>query len=428
MSYVGMKDVVLYFSFISFIIHFLLLSLRSILKKEKTLRYIIITLLLILLGSNTLQAQSETTDSVKVSLLTCSPGTEIYSLFGHTAIRYENPAQGIDVAFNYGMFSFNTPNFIYRFVKGETDYQLGVTDFPYFEAEYAMRNSSVTQQTLNLTDVEKERLWEILKENYRPENRVYRYNFFYDNCTTRARDRVEDAIDGTVKYNENNSEQSFRDIVHQYTKGHDWSEFGIDLLIGSDADKPIDYRKKMFAPFYLLNALEGAKIINKNGEERDLVFQTEDVVTRVDEELEKEFPVSPMGMAFALFIATLALTIYGVRKNKILWGLDILLFGAAGLAGCVIAFLVFFSVHPAVSPNYLLFFLNPIHLFFLPFMTYLSIKRRKDPYHLINFAVLTLFIVLWPVIPQRFNLAVLPLAACLLIRSASNIILTYKRN
>lgn len=394
-----------------------------------SLRIVIITLLIGLFAGNAMYARpADASDSVRVSLLTCSPGTEIYALFGHTAIRYENPAQGIDVAFNYGMFSFNTPNFIYRFVKGETDYQLGVTDFPYFEAEYAMRNSSVTQQTLNLTKVEKERLWEILKENYRPENRVYRYNFFYDNCTTRARDRIEDAIDGTVKYNENNSEQSFRDIVHQYTKGHDWSEFGIDLLIGSDADKPIDYREKMFAPFYLLNALEGARIINKNGEERDMVLQVEDVVTRVDEETEKEFPVSPMGMSLALFMLTLAFTVYGVKKNKMFWGLDILLFGAAGLAGCVIAFLVFFSVHPAVSPNYLLFFLNPIHLFFLPFMTYLSIKRRKDPYHLINFAVLTLFIVLWPVIPQRFNLAVLPLAACLLIRSASNIILTYKRN
>lgn len=394
-----------------------------------SLRIVIITLLIGLFAGNAMYARpADASDSVRVSLLTCSPGTEIYALFGHTAIRYENLAQGIDVAFNYGMFSFNTPNFIYRFVKGETDYQLGVTDFPYFEAEYAMRNSSVTQQTLNLTKVEKERLWEILKENYRPENRVYRYNFFYDNCTTRARDRIEDAIDGTVKYNENNSEQSFRDIVHQYTKGHDWSEFGIDLLIGSDADKPIDYREKMFAPFYLLNALEGARIINKNGEERDMVLQVEDVVTRVDEETEKEFPVSPMGMSLALFMLTLAFTVYGVKKNKMFWGLDILLFGAAGLAGCVIAFLVFFSVHPAVSPNYLLFFLNPIHLFFLPFMTYLSIKRRKDPYHLINFAVLTLFIVLWPVIPQRFNLAVLPLAACLLIRSASNIILTYKRN
>ena len=394
-----------------------------------SLRIVIITLLIGLFAGNAMCARpADASDSVRVSLLTCSPGTEIYALFGHTAIRYENPAQGIDVAFNYGMFSFNTPNFIYRFVKGETDYQLGVTDFPYFEAEYAMRNSSVTQQTLNLTKVEKERLWEILKENYRPENRVYRYNFFYDNCTTRARDRIEDAIDGTVKYNENNSEQSFRDIVHQYTKGHDWSEFGIDLLIGSDADKLIDYREKMFAPFYLLNALEGARIINKNGEERDMVLQVEDVVTRVDEETEKEFPVSPMGMSLALFMLTLAFTVYGVKKNKMFWGLDILLFGVAGLAGCVIAFLVFFSVHPAVRPNYLLFFLNPIHLFFLPFMTYLSIKRRKDPYHLINFAVLTLFIVLWPVIPQRFNLAVLPLAACLLIRSANNIILTYKRN
>lgn len=392
------------------------------------MKHIIITLLLVLLGSHALQAQNETTDSVRVSLLTCSPGSEIYALFGHTAIRYENPAQGIDVAFNYGMFSFRTPNFIYRFVKGETDYQLGVTEFPYFEAEYAMRNSSVTQQTLNLTAEEKERLWEILRENYLPQNRVYRYNFFYDNCTTRARDKIAEAIEGTVKYNENNSEQSFRDIVHQYTKGHDWSEFGIDLLIGSDADKPIDYRLKMFAPFYLLDALEGATITDKNGNERSMVLKTEDVVTREDEEPEKEFPVSPMGMALALFVITLALTIYGIKSNKMLWGLDILLFGAAGLAGCVIAFLVFFSVHPAVSPNYLLFFLNPIHLFFLPFMTYLSIKRRKDTYHLINFAVLTLFIVLWPVIPQRFNLAVLPLAACLLIRSASNVILTYKRN
>ena len=129
-------------------------------------------------------------DSVRVSLLTCAPGSEIYSLFGHTALRYENPAKGEDWVFNYGLFSFDTPNFVYRFVKGETDYQLGVIPYRYFEGEYAMRGSSVYQQELNLTDKEKENVIRLLRENYLPANRVYRYNYFYDNCTTRARDKV----------------------------------------------------------------------------------------------------------------------------------------------------------------------------------------------------------------------------------------------
>ena len=130
-------------------------------------------------------------DNIKVSLMTCAPGTEIYALFGHTALRYEDKARGEDWVFNYGMFSFNTPHFIYRFVKGETDYELGVTRYPYFEGSYAMRGSSVYQQTLNLTISEKQELRRLLEENYLPENRVYRYNFFYDNCTTRARDVIE---------------------------------------------------------------------------------------------------------------------------------------------------------------------------------------------------------------------------------------------
>lgn len=193
-------------------------------------------------------------DNIKVSLMTCAPGTEIYALFGHTALRYEDKARGEDWVFNYGMFSFNTPHFIYRFVKGETDYELGVTRYPYFEGSYAMRGSSVYQQTLNLTISEKQELRRLLEENYLPENRVYRYNFFYDNCTTRARDVIERCIEGKVVYSEGKEGLSFRDIVHQYTKGHKWDELGIDMCLGSEADKPIDARKQMFAPFYLLEA------------------------------------------------------------------------------------------------------------------------------------------------------------------------------
>ena len=141
-------------------------------------------------------------DNIKVSLMTCAPGTEIYALFGHTALRYEDKARGEDWVFNYGMFSFNTPHFIYRFVKGETDYELGVTRYPYFEGSYAMRGSSVYQQTLNLTISEKQELRRLLEENYLPKNRVYRYNFFYDNCTTRARNIIEKCIEGKVVYSE----------------------------------------------------------------------------------------------------------------------------------------------------------------------------------------------------------------------------------
>ena len=118
-------------------------------------------------------------DSIQFSLLTCSPGTEIYSLFGHTAIRYQNFSQNRDLVFNYGMFSFSTPNFIYRFVKGETDYQLGVNDFRSFETEYMFRGSSVYQQVLNLTHEEKIRLQELLFTNYLPQNRIYNCRSFF---------------------------------------------------------------------------------------------------------------------------------------------------------------------------------------------------------------------------------------------------------
>lgn len=373
-------------------------------------------------------AKAASSDSVRISLLTCSPGTEIYALFGHTAIRYEDPSRNMDIVFNYGMFSFNTPNFIWRFVKGETDYQLGIAEFLYFEMEYAMRGSAVYQQVLNLLPEEKEKLGRILEENYRKENRVYRYNFFFDNCTTRARDRIEDCLAGKIRYREDNRELTFRDIVHQYTAGHEWAEFGIDLCLGGEADEVADYRHKMFAPFYLMEAVDSAKVVTDSLPERVFVAATTTIVEASSDKQElANFWLTPLQAGWFLFLFTLSVSLYGVWKNRMFWGLDLLLFGVAGLAGCVIAFLVFISVHPAVRPNYLLFFLNPLHLLYLPFMIYFTVKRKKDWYHWINFIVLTLFILLFSVIPQSFNPAVLPLALCLLIRSASHLILIHKR-
>lgn len=380
------------------------------------------------------QTEKETApDSIRLSLLTCAAGGEIYTLFGHTAIRYERPARGIDVVFNYGMFNFNAPNFVLRFALGETDYQLGVTDYARFAAEYDYLGRDVWQQTLNLTQEEKERLVALLEENYRPENRVYRYNFFYDNCATRPRDQIERAISGTLHYADNmtdtNTGITFRDLLHRYSEGHPWSRFGMDLCMGSRADQPINRRLAMFVPFYLQAYFDKAQIADQEGQTRPLVSHEEKII--VTGQTPADFVtggITPMQSALLLLILVAAASIYGIRRGKTLWGIDLLLFLAAGIAGCILAFLALFSQHPAVSPNYLLFVFHPLHLFCLPCMLMRVRKKKMSRYMLANFVTLTLFIVLWAIIPQRFPLSVLPLALCLLIRSASNLILTYRRN
>ena len=371
-----------------------------------------------------------TEDSIRFSLLTCGAGEEIYSLFGHTAIRYENFTRGIDAVFNYGIFSFNTPNFILRFTLGETDYQLGVTSYKQFAYEYTWTGRDVWQQTLNLNAEEKKKLLALLEENYLPQNRIYRYNFFYDNCATRPRDQIERAVQGTLEYADDmtsfQSGISFRDIVHQYTIGHSWARFGIDLCLGSQADKDITRRQMMFAPFYLKDFLAKAQLKNAQGMERPLVSSEDHIIQSPQQTSTEETP-SPLQTAFLLFTIVTIATAYGIYRRKSLWLLDLLLFLAAGVAGCILAFLASFSQHPAVSPNYLLFLFHPLHLLCLPWMIKRVRKKEKSIYMWANIIVLTFFILLWGIIPQEFNLAVLPLALSLWIRSASNLYLTYIR-
>ena len=371
--------------------------------------------------------QSQSTDSIRFSLLTCAPGTEIYSLFGHTAIRYENYTRRIDVAFNYGMFSFNTPNFIFRFVAGETDYQLGITPYSYFEAEYAMRGSSVYQQVLNLTQSEKECLLTILENNYLPENRIYRYNYFYDNCTTRARDKIEECIEGKVVYPDSLSGKSYRSIVHEFTAGSPWDEFGIDLCLGAEADKEINKRQQMFSPFYMKYYASNAYIVDAGGTRRPLILDETKIVDVEPEEVQPGFILSPL-MCGSLFLALCVVMAWGQWKTqRIWWGWDIVLYGLQGLAGCIIAFLFFFSVHPTVGSNWLLILFNPIPLLYLPFMVYKAVKRKKDYYHVGNMVYLTLFITILPFCGQEFNLTVLPLALGLLVTSASHVLVWNKK-
>ena len=362
-------------------------------------------------------------DSVRLSLLTCAPGSEIYALFGHSAIRYENPVKQQDWVFNYGMFSFKEPNFVMRFVKGETDYQLGVIPFRYFEAEYAMRGSSVYQQTLNLTNEEKMKLIHLLEQNYLPSNRRYRYNYFYDNCTPRARDKVEESIQGKVIYPENEGIHTYRSILHEFMKGSAWSEFGIDLCLGSGADKPIEERQQMFAPFYMLQAARGAMIHRTDTIVPFISGETKIVDATLDDE--PAFPLSPMTCALILCLLTAAWLGWGVRRGRMLWGWSVLLYAFQGIAGCIVAFLFFFSLHPTVDSNWLLMVFQPLPLLYLPVMIYKCVKKQKDPFHWLNAVCLTSFILLMPFLPQEFNATVLPLALSLFMVSIGHLYIDY---
>ena len=365
-------------------------------------------------------------DSVRISLLTCAPGTEIYALFGHSAIRYENPSAKQDWVFNYGMFSFKEPNFVMRFLKGETDYQLGVIPYRYFEAEYAMRGSSVYQQVLNLTDAEKVKLIQLLEENYKPANRVYRYNYFYDNCTTRARDKIEESIDGKVIYPEDDKGVTFRDIIREFTAGSAWNGFGIDLCLGAEADNRAGVRGQMFSPFYM-KALANQAMIHRADTIVPLIKE-EFLVVDVEREEEASFPLSPMVCALILLAITCWVVGRGIRHGRIAWIWDAILFGFQGVGGIIIGFLFFFSIHPTVGSNWMVVMFNPIPLFYLPWMIYKAIKGRKDAYHWINAICLTSFMIIMPFLHQKFNPTVLPLALSLWLTSLGHLYIYKKRH
>lgn len=359
------------------------------------------------------------------SLLTCEPGTEVYQLFGHTALRMRDAETGRDLVFNYGMFSFDTPNFRWRFTRGETDYSLGVTPLEFFEYEYAMRGSDVTEQVLNLLPEESLKLGDLLFENYRPENRVYRYNYFYDNCTTRARDMIEKAVGGLVVYPAAvDGERSLRDILHEFARG--WNRLGIDMLIGREADMPASGRDQMFAPLYFMNDLSTAMVV-RDGVSSPLVSSEDKLVVAPVELDDSDFPITPAMASAFLLLLCLSVLHMAFHHGWPLWPWDTFLMLLQGLAGLIIAFLVFFSVHPAVDSNVLVWFFNPLPLLALPFVVYNDIRRRHFWYHYVNVAWAAAFLILCLFTAQFIPHMVYALASCLLLTSVTHIYIYRKK-
>ena len=360
---------------------------------------------------------------IRVSVLTCSPGQEVYSLYGHTAIRVQDMDRGTDHVFNYGVFDFNTEHFVWRFVLGETDYICMASPWEYFVREYELRGSSVVSQVLNLTDAEAMRISEYLYRNIRKENCVYRYNFLTNNCTTRVMDCVESCIEGNVVYSWKEDPLTYRQILHEYTSVSPWNQAGNDLLLGADVDTVLSHRATCFIPEYYMTALEGSVVRNEFQDTRKLVLETQTIVPSNQAAVKKQavFPLTPAELGWVAFAISLVVMLMEFMTRRMFWLLDVLLMLLHGLAGCVIWFVFLFSSHPTLDSNWLVCVLNPLPLIALPFVVKAAWNDSRTLWHHLMAVWLASFLLFLPWIPQQMSVLVVPMLLTLLCRQVSYI-------
>lgn len=363
-------------------------------------------------------AQSLTADA-KISLLTASPGADLYSTFGHSGIRVKDSLQNLDIIFNYGTFDFDTENFYVKFTRGQLNYMLSIDTFDSFINYRQYENRSVVEQELNLTNIQKEQLYHLLLINYKPENRNYKYDFFFDNCATRIRDIMKTAFPDDFKYNYpkewTNSGLTFRNLIDMYLGYHHWSDFGIDIALGLPTDdiaSPTDY---MFLPDYLSEAFDLATLSHM-GEAAPLVKAKRVLIDKIDNEPDTFF-ITPVRLMWALFIFSLALSYLNVKKGVGIRWFDIVYFSAIGIVGWIVFLLWFFTDHIATKDNLNLLWAAPIHFPLFIFWSGISANWKKW-YIIITGSVDILILVFWMVFPQGYHLAFIPMILIILVRFA----------
>lgn len=364
-------------------------------------------------------------DSIEVGLLTCYPGSEVYSLYGHTAIRFHNFSTDEDWTFNYGVFNFKQKFFVLKFAFGKTDYELGMFTMKAFLKEYKKEGRKVIEQVLNLTQEEKVTLFLALCDNWRPENCMYRYNFFKDNCTTRARDIILWAINSdstSIEIPEFDGKRlTWRENIHIYTAGHEWEELGNDLALGRPTDNMMTDEERQFLPLNLMGDFANATIKTTFGSV-PLVATTRLILDGNETSQSVNNAPTPLQCIAILALIIVIVFLIEIKKKKIILPFDILLLIIIGLAGIVMTVLAI-SDHPATFFNWQILILTPLALVAMPFVIK-NTKRNKscwwDVYIGIA-AVVTMLIAALKI--QDIPMFSIVLAACLLTRCLVRIII-----
>jgi hypothetical protein len=347
-------------------------------------------------------------ESAQISVLTCGPGQELYTAFGHSAFRVQDPEKGIDVVYNYGTFDFDAPNFYTNFARGRLTYTLSRQRFENFLYVYELEKRWVKEQILDLNQEQKEALILFLEKNYLPENRDYQYDFLFDNCSTKLPDILGQILGNQIKFGEDHLENryTFRELIRQNLKTNSWSALGIDLALGAVIDKEATAYQHMFLPAYVMYQMEDTEL---NG--KPLVKRTRTILDTHFSHQSPVFTITPLFWLLMLFAFTATITYIDFRNNTRSRRLDFILFFTSGLAGCLLFFLWFLTDHTATVNNLNILWLFPLNLV----AAFYLLSKKVPPAFIRTYAMLLCFLsmllcLLWAFGVQQLSpLVIIPI-------------------
>jgi hypothetical protein len=355
-------------------------------------------------------------EHTRVSLLTSSPGEDLYAQFGHSAIRITDTLSGQDLVFNYGLFDFNTPGFYVKFIRGKLPYQLGIQRFDAFLNAYIEENRQCRELEINLNEKERLALINFLSVNYLPENREYPYDFFFDNCATRIRDILENKFQANYPDTSLVKKASFRHFLAQYVGQNSWINVGFYLILGLPADAIATFRDEMFLPDYLEKHLENAflsgQLLAKN--KITILYQNQP-------EKSVSFLPSPILISCLLFFIALIFTFYHTKRwTKIF---DTVFFSLISLSGMLFVFMWVGTDHFVTHKNMNLLWANPLYILVI-FNLYLG---KNGKYLLFFLLTLNLTVLTgWKILPQEFHIAMIPLIFTSVLRISDQLYHAWK--
>lgn len=358
---------------------------------------------------------------LKVSLLTVDPGQEVYELEGHTCLRIIDTDTGTDNVVNWGIFDFNAPNFVYRFVKGETDYTIAAYSFDLFMASSGSEGRQVTERQLNLTNDEAARLVEAVSENLMPQNRVYRYNYVKDNCATRPLAMIERALGDTLtnRLPSPAPGTTWRSEMTRFHRAYPWYQFGIDLALGTGIDRQLSAKEMCYAPVNLRAYVDAAQ----RPDGTPIALRGEEVIVPYTTQGTPLAPtpwwMTPLAVGWALFAITLFVAVRDVKRQRVSRLYNSVLYTVSGIAGLIITFLIFISTHEATTPNWLYLWLNPAAFIFVIGLWLNKLKVIVFCYQCVNFVALLALLVIGAIGVQHLNPAFIPFILSYLITSAA---------
>lgn len=357
--------------------------------------------------------QFQLSDDAEASVLTFGPGNSLNDAFGHNAFRIKDKAKGIDIVYGYGQYDFDAPNFYLKFARGKLNYLISRHFYSDIFNYYSRENRTINEQVLNLSTEQKQKLFHYLEDNYKPENRKYLYDFFYDNCATKIRDVLSTVTNNAITFKKPESfePKTFRTLIYEHVDKNSWGSFGIDVALGSVVDRQASANEFMFLPKYIHAFFEVSKI---NGNE-DLV-KSSNVLYKRNTDNSSGFIFSPLVILGLLAIVILFITYKDFKGQKRTKWLDITLFSLTGTIGILLLLLWFGTDHTATWQNYNLLWACPLNIIVIGQLLKAKIKNWVKSYLKFLVIMLCLMTMHWLIGVQVFAIALIPLLIALAVR------------